>query len=290
MVNKFQTLFFLLVSTFISNGVIGQGNPGFMGKKIAFGYNSQFCLLKTLQIYRATDTYFQTPNDKVSMRNILTNHDWYLEYATSKYRSLSAHLSYQKIPLTRNYFHSEWSDRIAQQYTLNGQDYLVNITKIGGVANCRMINLGLKYSFFLKDKTVSSPLGASYYMRMDLNINKITSNKFIYEIDQYWQNPLTQEQLDYASKNLVPNIEDTDSKNLSIGFGAENKVSLTKSVYFRVNAEMNLSTVGFRDISEAFSSNYTDRISINEDLKNYGFGANRFRNIFLVGFGLGVLL
>ncbi len=285
---KYQPRFFAtsILLCFMNMGYC-QNNPGFIGKKIAVEYNMQYCIINSLQFLPGKDEYKVGSKDEVSRRRLMTNNDFYLECATSKYYSISCHIAYQKVPMSKSYAPEQWTEVLAQEFTLDGQTFMAEYEKIGGVSDYSMLNIGLRYGFFASNKTVAAPIGLRYYFGLDMNINKALENNFIYELRDNWS--LTPGQKALAESGYkTTDLEETKSTNFSICFGGETKLLLTSNVFFKLSGEMNFSTVGFKLIKDDFSSGFNT--SINEDLKKYGYVVNRYRNFILIGMGIGVLI
>ncbi len=278
---KISILIFILTGVIYSG--FGQGNPGFLGKKIAVGYSGQYCLLKTGDIIE--------PPKNASLAQILLNNDIYFEYSISKYRSLAAHITYQKVPVISDGGSRYGSEvLIGQNMTISGKQTLVFFNRRAGIADFRLFGLGVRYTMYSYNKTIASPIGLGHYLRLDIFSNKAENNNYAYNIANDYPSNLTDAQEEYAVKNIKKDYKDSKAMNLSIGYGIESKFPVTQSVYFRLNGEFNFSFNIFKMVSE--NSNYTseDYNTVSEDLKKSSGSLNNFRNMFLIGMGVGVLL
>ena len=253
-----------------------QNNPGFLGKKIAIGYSSQFSVYSMFHILgkEKTGTY--------STYKFLTNNDFYLEYAFSQLQSISASISYQKAPLISAYF-VEDDRQIHEAIPYNGYEYDTYYIKTGGFSEVRYLGIGIKYNIFMKTNTVAAPIGFCYYFRFDVNSNKVLNNKYVYDTDD--QDPAFKA---FALSRIDRKPEGIKTRNMSVGFGAESRMPLSRSFYIRINGECNVSTVG---ITQAIREDLVyGSYSVNDDLRIRSEALNRLRNLFLCGIGVGVLL
>ena len=273
---KFGTFAVLLLAF---NFTKGQGNPGFLGKKIAVGYSAQYCLLKSDEIFYA---------DK-NLAQILMNHDVYVEYALKKYVSLAAHMSYQKVPIEE--YGSYYGNEIAANYTYQGKDFQALYYKDGGISDFATSSVGLKISAFSRNTTISSPIGVSSFFRADIYQTRALNNNFKYYLSN--EDELSVGQENIADPNIKGNKFDrtpdkTAHRSLSIGFGLESKILLTSSVFLRFNGDFNISTSLLGGGSDYSYDIVYD--TVDEDLKNDARRVTSFRNMFLLGMGVGVLL
>ncbi len=279
MENKYIRFCALTVLLLAFNFTQGQGNPGFLGKKIAAGYSSQYCLLKSDEILYSESNLYQ----------VLTNHDVYVEYAIKKYVSLAAHASYQKVPIED--YVSYYSEDIAANYTYGGKDFQALYYKDGGISDFATSSVGLKISAFMRNTTISSPIGVSSFFRADVYSTRALNNNFKYYLSN-------EEDLNTYQENIAdPNVKGnqfnrtpgkTAHRSLSLGFGLESKILLTRSVFLRFNGDFNVST----SLLGGGSNNSYGEIynTVDEDLKDEARRVTSFRNMFLMGMGVGVLL
>jgi len=266
MENNKKKLLSVLILIAFAQLVQGQNNPGFLGKKIAIGYSMQLC---PAQILHFDEPYFR--------RNI-TNHDFILEYATSKFRSITACMSYQKVPVYNVY---SSRNEMSQTYNLDGKNFTAIYGLEKGSANFRALSFGFRYNYYSKNKTISSPIGYCRYIRFDVFKNKAISN-YEYRLKNGSELTLKQQNL---AKN--PEIENSKSTNFSIGYGVESKIAISRSCFFRVNGEFNLSTAWLAPYPK---SNGNSAPTISENLIYRGASMNRLRNMFLFGIGIGAIL
>ncbi|MFM9945800.1 MAG: hypothetical protein ACKVQB_11280 [Bacteroidia bacterium] len=286
----------LLIISFNSNLSFGQGNPGFLGKKLAVGYNTQYCLFKTMELYTLSqedydhDDTYQKPD--LSKRQLLTNNDFYLEYATKKFQSISIHYSNQKIPVSYTYYKMKYtSEHLDDIYDYNGITYKLRIYKNGGYANYSWMSYGLKYSFFKELETISSPVGFSYYIRTDVNRVKLIENNFVYKVIETNPSWLSSTEVDKIENAIKDKYTPDVSNNLSFGFGAETKLPITATLFFRLSAECNFSTAFFKINSYNNFDMYDNKqFTVDQDLDYIGLGVNRHRNLVLIGMGFGAIL
>ena len=78
--------------------------------------------------------------------------------------------------------------------------------------------------------------------------------------------------------------------NISLGYGGETKYLLTQSLFIRLNAEMNISSTLLKKMNEDSYYSSSDYQTVDEDMSDLGKEVNLFRNMFLLGFGIGVIL
>ena len=253
-----------------------QGNPGFLGKKIAIGYSSQFCLLRSDNII--------SPPENASLGQILTNHDFNVEYATNKYKSIAFHLGYQKVPVVKSNDYYGNDPAIVQTINLGSGPEQVRFLK-EGVTDFRMLALGLKFTSYYKNKTISSPIGLGVYFRIDAYFNKALNNYYKYTCNEY---SLSELQKATALKKLDKSYDDTKTNGLSLGTGIESKYPITQSIYFRLNGEFNVTLNVLKVLTD--TGEYSSTVSAEEDLKNTSKSLPDFRNMFLVGMGIGMIL
>lgn len=266
MENRLYNLIAFLITLCISYTAFGQGNPGFLGKKIAIGYNKQYCLLRS-------DNIFGTSNNS-SLAKILTNNDYYVEYSVGKYKSIAAHFLHQKVTIDH---YSHPSSDIGQ--VIDNGVYRFRIDN--GYAEFNSMALGVRYSVFSQNKTISSPVGLSQYFRADLYVNQLIKNNFIYFNTDGDMSALTK---------LDRSIKTKQTMNISLGYGGETKYLLTQSLFIRLNAEMNISSTLFKKMNEDSYYSSSDYQTVDEDMSDLGKEVNLFRNMFLLGFGIGVIL
>ncbi len=266
MENKFIKLLFLIIVLTFANKLRAQNNPGFLGKKFALGYSLQLCPARTF--------YFDSPRYGKNM----TNHDFILEYATSKFRSLAFCMSYQKIPVLPA---EGYSLTTKETFSSNGQLYTADYGFGEDPADFRALSFGLRYNFYRKDKTISAPIGYCRYLRLDVFKNKAITN---YDYNVQNKSELTLAQQIIASN---PPFEEAKTTNYSIGYGVESKIAISQYMFIRVNGEFNLSTALFVPYPESIGNDYP---TIKDNLTHKSATMNRFRNMFLFGFGIGALL
>jgi len=264
MANNFRILPTLSLILICIPNLYSQQNPGFLGKKTAFGYNLEYCLMRTLDINDGQANH---------LRNF-TLHEFFVEHAISKFRSITATLTYQKVPLR---WYKDYNTELIENYTLYGQSYITRFTMQGGTSNFQSISLGTKFNFYNRRKTISAPVGLAHYLRIDVFFNKALENKYRY---YKYEDKLTQDQLDRA---YIPAPVNTQSKTLSVGYGIDTKISITQSLFIKLNGELNLSTSMIPHYAENYSS-------INEDLRTISHSVNGVRNFLLFGIGVGGLL
>ncbi|MFM9945801.1 MAG: hypothetical protein ACKVQB_11285 [Bacteroidia bacterium] len=249
----------------------GQNNPGFLGKKIALGYNAQFSFINSVV----------GKEDDMSILQFLTNHDAYMEYSTSKFNSLEFHLSYQKVPVG-SYLIMSNIGQINDEFIMNGKKIHAWGEKTG-YSYFRYLSYGLKYNFYSRNKSISAPVGFCYYLRFDMHTIKPIRNTYDYDLYAG-----TEQENNFVNKNINRNIDNSSSFNFSLGAGADTKLMLNRSTFIRFNGEFNLSTVG---ITQSVGDNFfTQENTVERDLKLTGQSTNRFRNMFLFGLGVGYLL
>jgi hypothetical protein len=270
--SKYVLLIGFLIQVNMSQG---QGNPGFIGKKIAVGYNSQFCLLRS-------DYIIYRPNN-VSLMQTLTNHDFYAEYATGKYQSVAFHLGYQKIPIVEE--ENSYDKPITQTINFPTGPQEVSFVK-NGVSDFAMLGIGLKFTYYNKNKTIASPIGLGQYIRIDAYFNRALNNYYKYFPD--YGSSLSEEESAYAVKNMDKSIDDAKAKGISLGWGVESKFPITQAFYFKINGEMNFTLNALKELSDYGS--YSNTITVQDDLKQISRGLPDYRNMFLIGMGFGVLL
>lgn len=267
MENKFNKVSVLLIFLGIANLSSGQGNPGFLGKKIAVGYNAQFSVIQPAIDFNI---------------NSIINHDFYVEMANSKYSSLSAHATFGKAVVSKTK-----AENIFQEIMISGQDYNVDFKVDGGSAKMTMFGVGAKYSVYSPNKTISSPVGLSQYVRLDAFFTKPLENNLTYEVG-YYSSSLSESQRKYAEKNIDKSFDPKSSMSFSIGYGVETKLIVTRSVFVRLNGEFNLSSRLLAGSSSYSSSDYN--LSVSDDLNETAKNITKYRNMILVGIGIGALL
>lgn len=268
------------VLLFVNSG-FGQGNPGFIGKKIAIGYSSQYSLVRSEQLF--------DPNPNVSTARVLTNNDFYVEYSIGKYKSVAAHLTYQKVPFVINSYSYDEAN-IGQEFTLNGSTYMAKFVKTGGYAEFSMVGLGLKYTLFSSKKTIASPIGIGHYFRFDIFSNKALNNNFKYTTGYSYSGDLTEKQKEYAQNNLNRKVSGSRVLNASIGYGIESKFPVTRSIYFRLNGEFNFSLNILKQLNDNSTYSSEEYSTVSEDMDKVSRSVNDYRNMFLLGMGVGLLL
>ncbi len=274
MENRFIKYIFSIALLLNFYASFGQGNPGFLGKKIAIGYSKQYSFFNGFYI-------FDAPKNS-SLMGVLTNNDFYLEYATSKYKSISAHLSYQKVPLNSTGL-LDAEKQMTSSYVYSGVKEITYIKS--GYSDFQYLSTGIKMNFYTPNKTIASPVGFCYYVRMDMNFIKAMSNTYDYETTYF---SLSEAEKTAAQKQINRTTDGASSMNLSLGIGGEAKLLLSSSVFLRINSECNLSTVGITQLAQQDVKTHV--YDIKEDLRVTGQGLNRFRNLFLFGMGVGILL
>lgn len=247
---------------------LAQGNPGFLGKKIAVGYNAQFSVIQPV-----LDFNF----------NSIINHDFYVEMANTKYSSVSAHVTFGKALVSQTK-----AENIFQDMTISGDDYNIHFLVNGGNAKMAMFGVGAKYSVYYSNKTISSPVGLSQYVRLDAFFSRPVENNLSYEVGYYNSSSLSESQIKYAEKNIDKSFEAKSSTCLSIGYGVETKLIITRSVFVRLNGEFNLSSRLLAGSTSYSSSDYN--LSVSDDLNETAKDITKYRNMILVGFGVGMLL
>lgn len=254
---------------FFSLVAFGQGNPGFLGKKVAIGYSTQYCVSQSEEIGYRQNNLFQ----------VLTNHEVYFEHSLNKYRSFSGHISYQKVP----YEQLNSNRYFFENYTLNGTTYRVNYEANGGISDFHSLGLGGKFNFYLRKKTVSAPVGISHYFRLDLIINNAINNNYKYRILN--TDALSDSQEKHALKSIDREVKDVKSYGFSAGYGIEAKILLSRSLFLRFNSELNISQ------ALLIENNSLDSVtSIDQDFFETCQIINGMRNVFLIGLGAGFLL
>lgn len=274
MENRFRNYTFLfgfILSFAMANG---QGNPGFLGKKIAISYGNQFCMLRSLDFFESD----------INMYRGVMNHDFYVEYATKKHTSIAAHISYQKVPVKEYGVSSAY---LHENYTYTGQSFEALFEKSGGISDFSMTGIGLRLNFYYRNKSISAPIGVCSYGRVDVYSTKAINNNYRYYLAN--SDELTTYQANYAMANIDRTPENTQKMSLSLGCGLETKMIISRSMFFRLNGEFNLSTslLSLGGSSDYYSSSYN---TMEEDLKETSNDLTALRNMFLLGFGIGVLL
>ncbi len=276
MENKWIKTLALCLLCLAATHTFGQGNPGFIGKKISIGYSKPYCLMKSL--------YLLDPGENTILK-ALTNNEFFAEYATSKYRSVSLVVTTQKLAVENK--ESLSGQEIGQQMVISGKMQEVRFSKVGGYGEFAMFGVGLKYNFYQPLKTIASPIGLAHYLRMDLYSNRSLKNHYTYsaEYDGY----LNDYELAYAEKNIKTKALGNSVKSFSMGYGVESKFPVTRMVYLRLNGEFN---VNFSSLKDVFGTDSYDdtAITVNEDLDKESLRLTAFRNLFQIGMGVGVLL
>lgn len=275
-----KIIFYLLI--LVTNTAWGQGNPGFIGKKIAIGYTNQFCFLRSREILWGG-------NDKNILRT-LTNNEFYVERSIQKFKSIAIHLTYQKVPLP----YSTGENLVVAQFFDRGSREFYGVFNMNsGISDYYMMGIGIRYSMFSNSKTISAPIGLSQYLRLDVFENKLIENNYLYGVTDivYTSNDyLHSEDYKYAKDNFNNKYSDTRATVVSFGYGVESKYPITKSVFFRLNGEMNFSHRFFKDIKENNSYSSVEYNTLSEDLRHKSLTLNTFRNLFVLGIGVGALL
>lgn len=263
-----KTIKFLLLSLLIFPHLSanGQSYPGFLGKKLAVGYSANICILKRGYLYDGDKDMFKA----------LVDHNYYLDYATSKYSSLSLNIIHQTIPLSIN--NSIDGTDVKRTYQLNGQPYDVYFTLNSGRAYFKNFAMALKYNLYMRGKTIASPIGRSHYVKLALIQTKLVEDNFDYYVNNKSQ--LTAQQ--YA-RIVIPVGVGTKATNLSIGYGLESKRMLTNTLFFKSNIELNLSTA-------LLNNNDKTVITFDEQFGRIVNSATSRRNLVEIGFGLGMLI
>ena len=253
-------LLFILVT--IQN-TIAQTNIGFLGKKVALGYSTQFSLVNFMKSF-----------------DVFT-HNFSAEFSTQRYQSITLNLGYKKTSVPLGTFESQ-NEFFSQTYTLNGQRYEVDFQKMGGTADFRTLMMGIKVNFFYHGKTFAAPNGFCQYLKADIIKVKPIKNNYEYELLS--PGNYSQAQIDNAK---TPEIKDADVTVFNVGFGLASKRMLSRSVFLSINAEANINTLTFL---YAMDEDYSYSYDINEDLKFTGRSVNKFKHLLAFGMGIGILL
>ena len=245
----------------------GQGNPGFLGKKNAIGYNTAISILQ--------------PAIDLNFKNLIA-HDFYVEVANKKYSSYSVHTTFSKATVSQITYNSVYQ-------RINGFNEIVHFNQIGGNTKILVLGIGAKYSSFLLKKTVSAPVGLSHYIRVDAVCTRVLENNYIYEVS-YYGNQLTDKEKEMALNGLNKSFEKINHLSLSLGYGIESKTMINNSVFVRFNYEMNISSrfFGLTRVAQLYPDNNTTTVSgvLNETAKD----VTKYKNLFLFGVGIGKLL
>lgn len=266
MENKTIKFFILSLLIFPYLNANSQSYPGFLGKKLAVGYSANVCILKRGYLYDGDKDMFKA----------LIDHNYYLEYATSKYSSLSVNIIHQTIPLT--IYNSIDDIDVKRTYQLNGQPYDVYFTLNSGRAYFKNFAMALKYNLYMRGKTISSPIGRSHYFKLGVIHTKLVEDNFDYYVNNKSQ--LTTQQ--YA-RIVIPVGVGTKATNLSLGYGLESKRMITNTLFFKSNIEVNFSTA-------LLNNNDKTVITFDEQFGRIVNSATAYRNIIELGFGLGMLI
>lgn len=215
------------------------------------------------------------------LAGFLTNHDLYFEFSTSKFKSVATHLSFQKVPVAAFRIMAA-NDQINDDFVMDGQEIHAWGEK-NGFSDFRYVSLGVRFNYYQESKSISAPVSFCYYARIDLHSAKAINNNYVYDL--YAGNSY---QNDYVNSNIDRSTDNTSSINFSAGFGGESKLMINRTTFIRLNGEFNLSTVG---ITQMVKDNFfTEENTVKKDLKDTGQSLNRFRNMFLLGAGIGMLL
>lgn len=263
-----KTIKFLLLTLLLFPNLtaIGQSYPGFLGKKLAIGYTVNICPDKRGYLYDGDKDMFKA----------LVDHNYYLDYATSKYSSLSVNFIHQTVPFSIN--NSIDDTEIYRSYQLNGQPYDVYFTLNSGRAYFKNVALALKYNLYMRGKTIASPIGRSHYFKLAIIHTKMVEDNFEYYVNN--KSGLTTAEYENI---IIPVGVGTKATNLSIGYGLESKRMLTNSVFFKSNIELNFSTA-------FLNTNYAEEQTFSEQFGVIVNSATTRRNLLQFGFGLGMLI
>jgi hypothetical protein len=265
MENKPVKLILVWLLAIHSLSAIGQSYPGFLGKKVAVGYTANICPNKV---------EFLFDGDEDMVKAVL-DHNYYIEYATGKYSSLSVNFIHQTIPYK---IYNSLDVDIHRSYTLGNQPYDVYFNLNSGRAQYRNVALGLKLNLYMPGKTISSPVGRSHYFKLAFMNTKMVEDDFEYYVSN--RSELTAQQ--YA-RIVVPKGVGTSATNVSLGYGLESKRMLSNTLFFKSNIELNFSTA-------FLTRSFYEEVTFDEHYAILVNRATAMRNLFQFGFGLGMLV